>query len=123
MATVVWSINGRCALNLMGEISYLPEYLQGGLLMLLNKNEINAVYDYDLMEKIIVGILDEETESYHLLYSSFAWWKENQKVCSEGVAKNGAMVSPILLLPVCLMIMYILVRQRTLSVREWDSRL
>ena len=50
-----------------GEISYPPEYFQGALLMFLNKNDINAVSSYNLMEKTIVGILDQETESFHLL--------------------------------------------------------
>jgi len=35
--------------------------------MFLNKNDINAVSGYNLMEKTIVGILDQETESFHLL--------------------------------------------------------
>ena len=35
--------------------------------MFLNKNDINIVSGYGIREKTIVGILDQETESFHLL--------------------------------------------------------
>jgi len=49
-----------------GEITYPPRFLQGAFLLFLNKDEINAISNYDLKKKTIVGILDHATDAFHL---------------------------------------------------------
>jgi len=49
-----------------GKITYPPRFLQGTFLMVLSKEIIKEISTYDLKKSSMVGILDQETDSFHV---------------------------------------------------------